>query len=167
MDEDDFNFDDFFGFDEDFAKIIKKLMSSAFNNIDNLGEPVVYGINLRFDKDGKPIIEEFGNVKNMPGGTKISDIREPLVDIIEKDDELEIVAEVPGAKKEDIKVSATQDYLTISAKREAPETKYFKRIKLPAKVDPSTAKAKYNNGILQVNIKKKESKAEGKEIKVE
>jgi HSP20 family protein len=126
--------------------------------------------------DGKPKIREFGNVKSPFAGTErigssyqqtsLSAEREPLVDVSTKDKEVKVIAEMPGVKKENIKINAYENTVEITSND--PQRKYHKVIEIPEEADTSTAKSTYNNGILEVIFnKKKESKPKGKEIKVE
>nr|4RZK_A Chain A, Small heat shock protein hsp20 family [Saccharolobus solfataricus P2]4RZK_B Chain B, Small heat shock protein hsp20 family [Saccharolobus solfataricus P2] len=87
----------------------------------------------------------------------ISEEREPLADVIEKGDEIKVVAEVPGVNKEDIKVKVTNGgkKLVITAKSE--DRQYYKEIDLPAEVDEKAAKANFKNGVLEITLKKKAS----------
>jgi HSP20 family protein len=74
--------------------------------------------------------------------------------------------ELPGVEKEDIKLSGTEDKLTISV--EAPERRYFKEVEMPTKADPKKAKTSYKNGVLEVTISKiGEKKPSGEQIKIE
>ena len=129
--------------------------------------PFVYGYSMKIGPDGKPEIREFGNVK--PGielGRPRIDIKqemEPLTDIIETDGQIKVIVEVPGVEKEHIKLHGTVDALTISV--DAPQRKYHKQVKLPAKVNPKQAKASCKNGVLEVTISKtKKEKPEGEPI---
>jgi HSP20 family protein len=137
--------------------------------------PFVYGYSMTIGSDGKPKIREFGNIKpsndpetcgiNQPC-LDVKEEREPLVDIVDTDGEIKVIVELPGVEKEDIKLSGTEDKLTISV--EAPERKYFKEIKVPAKIDPKKAKTSYKNGVLEVTLSKiEEKKPNGEQIKVE
>ena len=89
---------------------------------------------------------------------------------------------MPGVKKEDIKISVTEDEISISGKvekeREEKEEDYYyaerayssweRIIPLPVKIKSDKAKAKYENGVLEVTLPKaEEAKAKKKEIKVE
>ena len=127
--------------------------------------PYVYGFRITVGPDGVPKIEEFGNVRSRRGKPIISEEREPLVDVIERGDEIRVVAEVPGVSKDQIKVRVTGKKVIIQAQGE--DRKYYKEVELPAEVDEKSAKATYNNGVLQVTLKKKESQESGTEIKVE
>ena len=128
--------------------------------------PFVYGYSITIGPDGKPQIREFGNVKPTRFGPRIREEREPLVDVYVTNGEVKVIAELPGVNKEDIQLHGTEDTLTISV--DTPERKYYKEVKLPAKVDPKEAKTSYKNGVLEVTLpKKEERKPKGEPIKVE
>ena len=136
--------------------------------------PFVYGYSMTIGSDGKPKIREFGNVKpsndietcglNQPC-LDVKQEREPLVDIVDTDGEIKVIVELPGVEKEEIKLSGTENKLTISV--EAAEHKYFKEIEVPEKVDPKKAKTSYKNGVLEVTLPKIEDKTTKEEIKIE
>ena len=91
--------------------------------------------------------------------------REPLVDVVEEEKEVMVIAELPGVEKEKIDVRATETTLAISA--ESPYGKYRKELDLPAQVDPKSARASYKNGVLEVLLSKIAGKREGERIKIE
>lgn len=128
--------------------------------------PFVYGYSMKVGPDGKPEIREFGNVKPGLEGPKVKEEREPLVDIIESNGEIHIVVELPGVDKEDIKLRGTETTLTISV--DVPQRKYYKEIKLPARVNVKEARTMYKNGVLEVKIPKigDERKPKGEPISV-
>lgn len=90
----------------------------------------------------------------------------PAVEVIERDKELVIRAELPGLDKKDIKVDVTDDALTIEGTRkEEKEEKeggfyrsercygsFFRRIALPEGADGDKARAIFKNGILEVVV---------------
>jgi len=125
-------------------------------------KPVVRGFSITIGPDGEPIIREFGT-KSVTPEAGIEE-RRPLVDIIETDDEIQVIAEIPGVRKEDIELNATERALEI--KSEGEKRRYYEKVDLPAEIDPDSVKATYNNGILEVTMKKK-SRKEGRRIKVE
>ncbi len=122
--------------------------------------PFVYGYSVKIGPDGKPEIREFGNVKPGRLGPQVREEREPLVDVIETDGEVHVVAELPGVEKKDIKLHGTEDSLTISV--DTPQRKYYKEIQLPAKVKVKEAKTEYKNGVLEVKLPKTEEKKKPK-----
>ncbi|ELZ06366.1 heat shock protein Hsp20 [Natrialba chahannaoensis JCM 10990] len=70
------------------------------------------------------------------------------VDIHETDDELRVVADLPGVEKENIDLECDGETLTISAGSD--HRQYDERITLPQRVNEHTASATYNNGVLEV-----------------
>ena len=129
--------------------------------------PFVYGYSVKIGPDGKPELREFGNVKPGLKGPQVKEEREPLVDIIETDGEVQVVAELPGVDKKDIKLTATEEELTISV--DTPERKYFKRVAFPAKVRVREARTQYKNGVLEVAMPKAEQDKppKGEQLKID
>lgn len=69
-------------------------------------------------------------------------------DVHETEDEVRVVADLPGATKESIDLQCDGRTLTIDAAGEDRE--YHERVRLPRQVDEHSASANYNNGILEV-----------------
>ncbi|HLF16425.1 MAG TPA: archaeal heat shock protein Hsp20 [Candidatus Thermoplasmatota archaeon] len=147
----------------DFRRLVEEMqrnLQDAFRNPgQDPGKSFVSGFSLRIGPDGKPQFATFGNkpsLKPNPGGKGIpkvvSDEREPITDVIDGADEVSITLEVPGVTREDIDVHMTERQLEIAVDTE--RRKYHKQVQLPAAVDPSTTKATYNNGILDVTVRK-------------
>ncbi|MEM0266012.1 MAG: archaeal heat shock protein Hsp20 [Archaeoglobaceae archaeon] len=160
-DEDFWGWDPFAEFDEVFRRMMRDI-ERAFR-FGEVGEfkPIVRGFSIRIGPDGKPEIREFGT-KPLIKETGIEE-RKPLVDVIETDNEVQVIAEMPGVRKEDIELKATERSLEIKAEGES--RKYHEIVNLPAEVDPDSARARYNNGVLEVTLAKKAGA--GKKIKVE
>jgi HSP20 family protein len=130
--------------------------------------PIVYGYSMTVGPDGKPVIREFGNIKRGPSKEwkeAISDTREPLVEVVEGDKEIRVIAELPGAKKQDIELTGEGKSLTISA--ETPARKYRKELELPSSVELERSSSTFNNGILEVTLPKRKSKSSGVRISVD
>ncbi|MFC1486876.1 archaeal heat shock protein Hsp20 [Thermoproteota archaeon] len=132
--------------------------------------PFVYGYSVTVGPDGKPKVKEFGNFKAETRLGKphlaVKDKREPLADVMDADSQVRVIVELPGIEKEDIKLSGTEDKLTISV--DTPQRKYFKELELPAKVDSKKATSKYKNGVLDVTIpKKKQEETKSENIHIE
>lgn len=120
-------------------------------------EPYVYDFSMTVGPDGKPIIKEYQNVKpnRQQSRAHIREVKtetEPLIDILEHDKEITIVAQLPGAKKEDIRVHVAETQTTISA--DIQEHTYCKKLQLPAIVDPKSTMTSYKNGVLQIRLQK-------------
>ncbi len=89
------------------------------------------------------------------GEKRYLDIRKPLIDVLESEEAVHVIAEMPGIEKENIQLNATDLILDIETLDGNP--KYSERVELPVKVDPQSAKATYKNGILEVTFKRLES----------
>lgn len=132
--------------------------------------PIVYGYSVTIGQDGKPQVREFGNVRppSLAANVKTPELtaeREPLADVVTTDKEIKVVVEMPGVRKEDVKINVFDSSVEIATTEKA-QKKYHTVIELPPGADTGTAKSTYNNGILEVMFSKK-SKPKGKEIKVE
>jgi HSP20 family protein len=129
--------------------------------------PFVYGHTMKIGPDGKPQVREFGNVKLGRLGPEVKEEREPLVDVIETNEDVHIVAELPGVEKNDIKLHATEEALSISV--DTPQRKYYKEVKFPAKVTVKEARTQYKNGILEITLPKtkEEKEPKGEPIRIE
>ena len=104
----------------------------------------------------------------------------PRVDIIDRETEVVIRAELPGVKKDDLDVSLNENSVTIrgTTKQEEQEEKgeYYRRemsygefmrtVALPADVDRDKAKAKFKDGVLELTLPKVET-AKRSSLKIE
>jgi HSP20 family protein len=111
----------------------------------------VYGFSVRTGLGGIPRVEHFGNIKNTTEGPVVAEVREPLVDVFDEDEELILVAELPGVAESDIVVDVQEDILSLQA---TGERKYAKEILLSHPVDAATLHKSYKNGILEIRLKK-------------
>ena len=94
----------------------------------------------------------------------------PSVDVIDRDDEVVVRAEMPGYKKEDIDISVSNSTLTIKGETKSEETEakgdyyrceisrgaFSRMILLPAEVGDAKAKASMKDGVLELTLPKLE-----------
>lgn len=104
---------------------------------------------------------------------------QPTVDTYEKDDAIEINAELPGVNKDDIAIDVQNNVLSISGERKHDENvnenncyrrerfygKFQRAFTLPEGVDTDNIDASYADGVLKVTIPKTE-KSQAKKIEV-
>lgn len=118
-----------------------------------------YGYSMRIGSDGKPVIREYGNLNPFyePNSRSFHQIekaedQEPLtqVDVNKEENKVRVLVEMPGVTKETIKVNATETLVKINAKHDS--RKYVTEVPIEARIDPNTADAKYNNGVLEINF---------------
>lgn len=164
-------------FDSEFDNMFRRLSNRFFNWGDgfetpNNGSqvqtygPYYYGYELRVGPDGKPHVQEWGNVRPSTSAIEESGSRSPAVDEIydEKTKTLKLVAEMPGIEKSDIKVNVLEGLVELSAEHD--NRKYNCSVPLKHKIDENSAKASYSNGILEVTFRVPEEKPKGKTIPV-
>lgn len=142
-------------------------MDEMFDRFMETSGPDVktYGYTLYRGPDGVAHIKEFGNPSgnvSLPDGETA---REPFTDVTVENGLVRVVAELPGASKEDIVVDATRDSVSISV--DTPEKKYKKTVALPCEIDTDSAEAEYNNGILEVCFKSSDKEKSAKRIEIE
>ncbi len=96
--------------------------------------------------------------------------RVPAVNIAESEGHYHIELAAPGLKKEDFKLDLDRNVLTISAektteqenngkqynKREYSYTSFVRSFTLPDSVDDAKIEASYTDGVLKINVAKKE-----------
>jgi HSP20 family protein len=98
-------------------------------------------------------------------------IRNPIFDMVDKGDRYKLKVEVPGIDKEKIRVKATRDSIEISGEQSEAEksedkrnkyiynersySSFYRSIPVPEEIVSSKVSAKMNNGILHVELPKK------------
>jgi HSP20 family protein len=106
--------------------------------------------------------------------------RAPRVDVIDRDEEIVVRAELPGVDKKDLDISLTEDTVTIkgSTQKETREEKgdyhrseivrgaFARTLALPGSVNTERAKAAFKDGILELTLPKT-ARVQRRSIKVE
>ena len=110
----------------------------------------------------------------------VTGTRYPKLDLTETKDALRLRAELPGVSKDDVKISITQNVLSISGERKAPTPPedasslrqersfgaFERRVQLPVAVDADGARATFREGVLTITLHK-HAETRPKEIQVE
>ena len=94
----------------------------------------------------------------------------PRVDVIDYNDRVEILAEIPGLSKDEVSVEVQENVLTISGqkikkvddketsgkyiRRELKHSSFKRSFTLGDQIDNSTPQAKFENGLLKVTLSK-------------
>ena len=125
--------------------------------------PFVYGFSYTAEPGKEPVFQEFGNIKPSYRGIEPSLGREPLVDIMDEKDKYKIFIELPGVDKEKVKLDVAEDSVEVKTE---DDKKFYKMINFDSAVNPDSSKASYKNGVLTLELEKKEKRI-GKEIKIE
>ncbi len=126
----------------------------------------------------------FGSLMRRPGSQqRAQQFTEwaPPIDVLAKDGDLVIRAELPGVKQEDVDITLHNNVLTISGERKVEqeeergghhvrERRYgsFRRsLALPEGLDESKIHARYENGVLEVTVEGAAAVQEPKRIQIE
>jgi len=105
----------------------------------------------------------------------------PAIDVSERDGNLIVHADLPGLKKEDVKVEVTDDALIIRGERreehqeddrgyrrsERTYGKFYRSIPLPEGAQTDKARAEFNNGVLELSVPVPASHKRGREVPIE
>lgn len=105
----------------------------------------------------------------------------PPVEVSEQDGQFVVCAELPGLRKEDVKVELTPNGLVITGERKRDHEehregfyrsernygKFSRTIPIPEEANLEEAKAQFENGILKVSLPVPESKRQRREIPIE
>lgn len=113
---------------------------------------------------------EWENLHLSPRSVATEMVRQPLVDLADNGKEYLVKAEIPGIKKEDLRIEVTQDNLEISGetsveeKQEDEETGYIRRerrysrfyrtLPLPENILADKVEADLKDGVLTVRLPK-------------
>lgn len=110
----------------------------------------------------------------------LPEMKLPKVDVVDREAEVLVKAEIPGVEKKDLDISVGEDSVTIkgSTRHEEKEEKgdfyrreissgaFLRTVALPATVDGSRAKANFKDGMLELTLPKTE-KAKRHSVKVD
>lgn len=117
-------------------------------------------------------------------GRMLEHLNEPVADMFEDEREVVVTVELPGVKKEDIKVNVSDSGLSLKVEEKSEEHKEEKKegyyasysssrfsghsqyVSFPSEVDASKAKATFKNGVLELRAPKTH-KGKAREVKVE
>jgi HSP20 family protein len=128
-----------------------------------------FAVVKRFGEEMDRLFSDFGLDRNWIPPALVGETGrtwQPQVEIFENDGELVVRAELPGLKKEDVKVELTDEGLTIEGERrsehEENDEGYYRsefsygsfrrRVPLPEGANPDDATAKFHDGVLEVTM---------------
>ena len=128
--------------------------------------------------------DAFGGLMRRPGGRQTgAELTEwaPAVDVLQRDGDLVVRAELPGVSPEDVDITLQNRVLTISGQRREEQEEqrggYYVRerrsgsfsrsMTLPEGVDEDSIRARYENGVLEVTIAGAAAVREPRRIQVE
>jgi HSP20 family protein len=104
----------------------------------------------------------------------------PAINILEKDDAVQITADLPGLKTEDVEVTVDEGILTIRGERKLDETTegetyhrverlyglFERTFNLPTSIDAAKIEARFANGEMVLTLPKREE-SKPRSVKIE
>jgi HSP20 family protein len=148
-------------FERFFNRILKQWGANPIPDA-GAGDPNVrtwtYGYSMTVGPDGKPVMRQWGT--GLPGQETPLAMPQPAepqavepltqVDCDVAHMKARVLVEMPGVTKESIKVKATEAAVRVTASYGGKD--YDVEVPINAKVDPGSAKATYNNGVLDLTL---------------
>lgn len=131
-----------------------------------------------FQHDMRDLLDRFNEdwfdispSKLMPAGHFV-----PKIDLLDRDDSYVITAEVPGMTEKDINISLDQNVLILEGEKKAESEQrdkdyfrseisygsFYRSIPLEDQVDEAKVQASYKDGVLKINLGKKEGEVRKK-----
>ncbi len=106
--------------------------------------------------------------------------RIPRVDVLDRGDAFKVKIDLPGTDRKDVRVRVTKNSINVAAygsdeheeimhdfyTKERSSEGYYRVIRLPEEIEGKTARAKFANGLLQIEVKKAEGSL-ASEVEVE
>lgn len=111
----------------------------------------IYGFTVKVGLGGEGVkVEPFGNIRRdeESGRSVVQEVREPAVDVFQESDHVLVVAEMPGASAEDVRIEVNDDVLTITAER--GDKKYRKEVLLPGSFPREKMQVSCANGVVEI-----------------
>lgn len=151
--------------------------------------PTPFGFMRRFATDMERLFEEFDEFRLpslygrefFPFTRKFEHVDwSPEIEVRQNDAEFVVRTDLPGLKKDDVKVELTDNLLTISGERkEEKEEKgegyyrsersygsFYRQVPLPQGAKTDTAKAEFTDGVLQITMQAAEREPKPRRLEI-
>lgn len=179
-----FNFDEIF---QSFQEEMDAMMKSTSSEYQENG-PITFGYSIRVGPDTKnqPEIRQWGNLNDFRRKQGLPELRGPLglssrsslptgsssptdqyVDIIDEEDHLKIIVEVPGFTKDNLNIEINEVGSEITLKGKSELRELNQTIQLPSKIEAKTTNSSIKNGVLEIRGKKIENSSKKFKLKID
>jgi HSP20 family protein len=146
---------------------LKRLQRRMNSLMEDLG---LTDLESRYMEEMKRIQDRMARIAEEagPAEASVGDVVMPLADVRETDDSVVVTMDLPGVDKGDVDINVVGDELNVTATkskeevrteenfhtRERSYTRFERVVPLPVAVKPDEARARLNNGVLEVTIPK-------------
>jgi HSP20 family molecular chaperone IbpA len=150
--------DDGFSFrlDPNIDEALRRAVSDALSKMTTLtpGAPITYSINIRVGENGVPsAMQPPADGRNAQRSLR-SEARDPMIEVVERDGSITVIAEVTGIDRNALRVRATPRTLEVCSTGNGKAVDRISVINLPKETDPASATARYRNGVLEITVDK-------------
>jgi HSP20 family protein len=150
-----------------------------------------FAVMRRIGEDMDRLFESFGFGRGLfpagfgqgafPGyGEDTSALWAPHIEVPERDGKFFVSADLPGVKKEDVKIEITQDAVTLQGQRNQEKTSseggfyrsersygtFYRTIPLPEGANTENASATFRDGVLQIEIETPQQKSSARTLEI-
>ena len=155
------------------TKAVNKTTSLKPSDIEDFTERVAatpFTLMRRFGEEMDRLFGDSGPGRDwlapVLGNAKLPGLWSPQVEVIERNNELVVRADLPGLTKDEVDVQLSADSITIEGERkqerkeegdgyyrsERSYGKFYRRIPVPDGVDVKDAEATFQNGVLEITM---------------
>jgi HSP20 family protein len=139
-----------------------------------------FSLMRRFGEDMEQLFDEFGFGRLAPRGFDQMAAWTPQVEVLQRDKELVIRADLPGIDKDKVKVELRDDSIVLSGERQEERKEeregflrtersygsFYREIPLPPGVDTSKATATFRDGVLEITMPSSESEGRMRQLEI-
>jgi HSP20 family protein len=176
------------GFNEIFEAFTEEFnqMRNNFNSEFKENGPITFGYSMRIgpDTDYKPEVRQWGNVndyrqkqglpalewpvqENINPQIQSASMSDNFVDIIEEDDSIKIIVEIPGFTKENLTIEVSEDGQELILHGKTDRREINQIVKLPSRIKPELTKSTMVNGILEIRSKKQKTTEKRHQLRID
>jgi len=139
-----------------------------------------FSLMRRFGEDMEQLFDEFGFGRLAPRGFDRMAAWTPQVEVLQRDKELVIRADLPGINKDNVKVELGDESIVLSGERQEERKEeregflrtersygsFYREIPLPPGVDTSKATATFRDGVLEVTMPSSEGEGRVRQLEI-
>ena len=139
-----------------------------------------FSLMRRFSEDMEQLFDEFGFGRPAPRGFDQMAAWTPQVEVLQRDKELVIRAELPGINKDNVKVELRDDSIVLSGERQEERKEeregflrtersygsFYRELPLPPGVDTSKATATFRDGVLEITMPSSEGEGRVRQLEI-
>ena len=149
--------------------------------------PITFGYSMRIgpETNYQPEVRQWGNLNDyrqkiglpqvnwpfnqntLPQNASRQKKSERFIDILDENDQLKIIVEVPGFTKENLSIEVSEEGSVLDLNGKAMNREINERIQLPSKIEPKETKSTIKNGVLEILSKKQKSSEKSHKLKID